>query len=236
MRLYPALDIRAGRCVRLAQGDDAQTTVYGDDPVAVAQRWRGAGATRLHVVDLDGSFSGASGNADAIATIVRSGGLRVQLGGGIRSRERAEHWLSLGVDRIVVGTAAVRDPQLVRDLAASYGDQVVVSLDCRDGYVCVDGWTETSDLAATSYVRELEEMGVRHLVYTDIARDGMLQGPNLAELAEITGSTSMSVIASGGVSSEADVRALAALGVAGVIVGKALYEGAVRLEALGEYL
>ncbi len=236
MILYPAIDIRHGRCVRLLQGKDEHVTEYGQDPVAVAESWVEKGATRLHVVDLDGAFTGTPQNTEIVREIIRRTGIPIQIGGGIRSLESAEAWLDAGAHRIVLGTSAVKHPELVSQLAEKFGEKVVVSLDCWQGMICVDGWVENSDLEAVAFANKLYEMGIRTIVYTDISRDGTLEGPNLEELINIQAKTSMNIIASGGVSSEADVRALAGIGVYGVIVGKALYEGKVTLDQLKEFL
>lgn len=236
MKLYPAIDIRGGRCVRLLQGRDDQATVYGQDPAAMAENWVRQGARQLHVVDLDGAFSGSPCNTEIVADIIRRTGVPIQIGGGIRSLEAAEAWLQAGAARIVLGTSAVRQPELVAQLAERYGDSVVVSLDCMNGLISVDGWVESSGLEAVSYAKRLYGMGVRTVVYTDITRDGTLEGPNLQELRTMQTETPMEIIASGGVSSAADIAALAEIGVGGVIVGKALYEGRLTLEQVKEYL
>lgn len=236
MILYPAIDIRHGRCVRLLQGKDEHVTEYGQDPVAVAESWVEKGARRLHVVDLDGAFTGTPQNTEIVREIIRRTGIPIQIGGGIRSLESAEAWLDAGAHRIVLGTSAVKHPELVSQLAEKFGEKIVVSLDCWQGMICVDGWVENSDLEAVAFANKLYEMGIRTIVYTDISRDGTLEGPNLEELINIKAKTSMNIIASGGVSSEADVRALAGIGVYGVIVGKALYEGKVTLDQLKEFL
>lgn len=236
MKLYPAIDIRNGRCVRLLQGKDQHTTVYGQDPAAVAESWVQKGARRLHVVDLDGAFEGAPKNKGIIREIIQKTGVPIQIGGGIRSLATAEEWLDAGAHRIVLGTSAVKQPELIADLAERYGERIVVSLDCWKGMICLDGWVESSGIEAAAYAGKLYGMGIRTIVYTDITRDGTLEGPNLEELVAMQQSTQMNIIASGGVSSEADVRALAGIGVYGVIVGKALYEGKVTLDQLKEFL
>lgn len=236
MILYPAIDIRNGRCVRLLQGKDELVTVYDHDPVAVAENWVKKGAKRLHVVDLDGAFTGTPQNKGIVREIIQRTGIPIQIGGGIRSLEAAEDWIEAGAHRIVLGTSAVKKPELVQVLAEKFGEKIVISLDCWKGMICVDGWVESSDLEAVSYANKLYGMGIRTIVYTDITRDGTLEGPNLEELKNIKEKTAMNIIASGGVSNEADVRALAGIGVYGVIVGKALYEGRITLDQLKEYL
>lgn len=236
MILYPAIDIRNGRCVRLLQGKEEHVTVYDHDPVAVAENWVKKGARRLHVVDLDGAFTGKPQNTGIVREIIQRTGIPIQIGGGIRSLESAEEWINAGADRIVLGTSAVTNPELVAELAEKFGERIVISLDCMQGTICVDGWIENSDLEAVAYANKLYGMGIRTIVYTDITRDGTLVGPNFEELKNIKEKTAMNIIASGGVSNEADVRALAELDVYGVIVGKALYEGRVTLDQLKEFL
>lgn len=236
MILYPAIDIRNGRCVRLLQGKEEHVTVYDHDPVAVAENWVKKGAKRLHVVDLDGAFTGTPQNKGIVREIIQRTGIPIQIGGGIRSLESAEEWLDAGADRIVLGTSAVKQPELVAVLAEKFGERIVISLDCWQGMICVDGWVESSDLEAVTFANKLYGMGIRTIVYTDITRDGTLEGPNLAELKNMKEKTAMNVIASGGVSNAADVQALAEIGVYGVIVGKALYEGRITLDQLKEYL
>ncbi len=236
MILYPAIDIRNGRCVRLLQGKEEHVTVYDHDPVAVAEGWLAKGAKRLHVVDLDGAFTGSPQNTGIVREIIQRTGIPIQIGGGIRSLESAEAWLNAGAHRIVLGTSAVKHPELIAVLAEKYGEKIVISLDCWQGMICVDGWVENSDLEAVAYANKLYAMGIRTIVYTDITRDGTLEGPNLAELITMKEKTAMNIIASGGVSNEADVRALSEIGVFGVIVGKALYEGKVTLDQLKEFL
>ena len=237
--LIPAIDLLGGRCVRLAQGRYDAATVYDDDPAAVAARFaaqaRDAGGALawLHVVDLDGARSGAPANRAAVeAVLAAAGNARVELGGGLRSLAAVEAWLGLGVARVVLGTAALRDPALVREAARRFPGRVAVGIDARDGRVAVSGWLETSETDAVALARRFEDAGVAALVHTDIARDGMGTGPNLEATAVLAESVSVPVIASGGVGSEDDVRAARALaprGVAGLIVGRALYTGAVDL-------
>ncbi|MBI4497738.1 MAG: 1-(5-phosphoribosyl)-5-[(5-phosphoribosylamino)methylideneamino]imidazole-4-carboxamide isomerase [Chloroflexi bacterium] len=232
MEVIPAIDLRDGRCVRLVQGDYQRETVYSDDPAAVARRWQDLGAPRLHVVDLDGAAGGAPRNLAAIRAILDAVRLPVQVGGGIRSLEVAGRLLGLGVDRVVFGTVAVRQPELVADACRQFGPAaVVVGVDARNGQVAVSGWREQESLAATDLVRQMEAIGVQRFVYTDIARDGTLAGPNLDALAALVAQTPARVIASGGVSGVEDIRRLRPLGVEGVIVGRALYTGDLDLPA-----
>lgn len=240
--VIPAIDLLGGRCVRLRQGRYDAATVYDDDPAAVAARFAShASLTRLHVVDLDGAKTGAPGNREAVRSVlaaVRERGVAVELGGGIRSLASVEEWLALGVERAILGTAALRDPELVREAARRFPGRVAVGVDARDGRVAVSGWLETSETEVLELARRFEDAGVAALIHTDIARDGMGSGPNLEATAALAEAISIPVVASGGVGSLEDVRraaALAARGVAGVIVGRAIYTGAVDLgRALAE--
>ena len=238
MDIYPAIDLKGGKCVRLIQGDFAQVTTYGDDPVAMAQKWQDQGAHWLHVVDLDGARTGQSSdeNVAAIKGIVDATGLPVQVGGGIRSLEAAARILELGVARAVVGTAAAQNPELTGELLARFGNNIAIGVDARDGMVAVHGWQEHSGETAIAFVRRLAGMGAARFIFTDIARDGMLQGVNLAALAQVAQAVpNIPVIASGGVATISDVDALHTLqaqsapNVDGVIIGKALYAGTVTL-------
>jgi phosphoribosylformimino-5-aminoimidazole carboxamide ribotide isomerase len=231
--LIPAIDLLGGRCVRLAQGRYEEATVYGDDPGAVAARFASYPLHRLHVVDLDGARAGAPANGGALrAILAAAGGVPVQVGGGMRTLAHLEERLAAGVDRAVLGTAALRDPSLVREAARRHPGRIAVGIDARDGRVAVQGWLESSDVPAVDLARRFEDAGVAAIVYTDIARDGMGTGPNLEQTAALAAAVSIPVIASGGVGSEDDVRrscALAERGVAGLIVGRALYTGALDL-------
>lgn len=231
--LIPAIDLLGGACVRLSQGRYDAATVYERDPAVQAERFAAHGIRRLHVVDLDGAKAGRPVNAAAVAAIVEAvDEIPVQLGGGIRSLVAIELALGSGVDRVVLGTVALREPELVREAARSFPGRIVVGIDARDGRVAVQGWEEASDCSAIDLARRFEDAGVAALVHTDIARDGMLEGPNLAATAELADAVGIPVILSGGVSSEEDlVRALdcPGRGLAGAIVGRALYTGAVEL-------
>lgn len=240
MLLLPAIDLRHGRCVRLRQGDPAAETVFGDDPAAMARHWAALGAEWLHIVNLDGALgdSGPAGgerplNLQRLSEIRNAVEIPIQFGGGLRRLEDIELALDLGATRVVLGTAAVRDPGLVRQAIGRFGArQIVAGIDARDGRVATHGWTETSDLLATTLALVLADMGLRRLVYTDISRDGMLAGVNLAATVELARSSGLAVIASGGVSGLADIEALAgheADGVEGAIIGQALYSGALDL-------
>jgi phosphoribosylformimino-5-aminoimidazole carboxamide ribotide isomerase len=232
--LYPAIDLKAGACVRLVRGEMASATVFNDDPAAQARAFAEIGFGWLHVVDLDGAFSGKSVNGDAVRAIRGAVPSRIQLGGGIRDRAAIEAWLALGIDRVVLGTAALRDPDLVRRAAADHPGRIVVGIDARDGKVAVEGWAETSTLAAVELAHRFADAGVAAIVYTDISRDGALTGVDASATAEFARQAGAPVIASGGIASLADIEALAAYeaaGVAGAICGRALYDGRVDPQA-----
>ena len=230
MEVIPAIDLRGGRCVRLHQGDFAQETIFSDDPVAMARQWQQQGGPRLHLVDLDGAATGEPAHLDIISAIVAALDIPVQVGGGIRAADTARAWLEAGVDRVVIGTAAVRNPEMVQEVCRAHGSgQVVVAVDARDGMVAVQGWQEASEVSALELAHRMAALGVSRLLYTDIARDGTLSGPDLDTNARLVSETGMAVLASGGVSSVEDIRRLALTGVEGIIVGRALYTGAVAL-------
>ena len=234
MEVIPAIDLRGGKCVRLYQGDFERETVFSDDSLAMAGQWQLEGGRRLHVVDLDGAATGEPAHLTIISAIVESLHIPVQVGGGIRRAETARAWLDAGVDRVVIGTAAVRNPDMVAEVCRNHGsERVVVSVDARDGMVALQGWTETSEVSVLDLAHRMADLGVTRLLYTDIARDGMLVGPDLENNAKLVEDTGMAILASGGVSSLRDVRQLVPTGVEGVIIGRALYTGAVSLtEAL----
>ncbi len=230
MEVIPSIDLKAGRCVRLFQGDFRQETVFSDDPLAVALGWQGQGASRLHLVDLDGAAAGSPVNQPVIEAIVAGLSIPVQVGGGIRRRDTAAALLAAGVNRVVIGTAAVENPALVADLCREYGgDPVVVAVDARDGLVAIRGWTEDSRVTALELARQMAGLGVSRLLYTDISRDGTLTAPNFAANAELVAKTGARVQASGGVSSLEHIRQLARTGVEGVIIGSALYQQTIDL-------
>ncbi|PKR77036.1 1-(5-phosphoribosyl)-5-((5-phosphoribosylamino)methylideneamino)imidazole-4-carboxamide isomerase [Halalkalibacillus sediminis] len=233
MNIYPAIDIRDQQCVRLIQGDYNQQTDYGN-PVHMAQKWKEEGAEYLHLVDLDAAKGDPSNNLTIIKEIVKQTRLPVQVGGGVRSIERIEQLLNIGVSRVILGTAAVKDPDFLKEAVNQYGDQVVVSIDARNGYVATDGWIETSEVDAVDFLKTLDQVGVATIVYTDISKDGMLQGPNFEELKRIDSVNDIQVIASGGVSSEEDIEQLREMNIYGAIVGKAIYEGKVDLKKVME--
>ncbi|MGM9619381.1 MAG: 1-(5-phosphoribosyl)-5-[(5-phosphoribosylamino)methylideneamino]imidazole-4-carboxamide isomerase [Oscillospiraceae bacterium] len=231
MQIFPAIDLREGRVVRLYQGDYDKMTVYGADPCAVARDFIAAGAKYLHVVDLDGAKDGTLANFETIAAIARQGGLYIEVGGGIRTEDRIRKYLELGVGRCILGTVAVKDFDFTARMAQKYGEQIAVGVDARDGYVAVNGWKELSEERGVAFCRRLAEAGVGTVIYTDISRDGAEQGTNLAvyrELAEIAG---LRVTASGGVSSLEELRTLRDMGVHAAILGKALYTGRLNLQA-----
>jgi phosphoribosylformimino-5-aminoimidazole carboxamide ribotide isomerase len=230
--LYPAIDLKGGACVRLVRGEMASATVFNTDPAAQARHFAETGFSWLHVVDLDGAFAGHSVNGEAVRAIRREVDLRIQLGGGIRDRDAIDNWLALGIERVVLGTAALRDPELVREAAAAYPGRIVVGIDARDGHVAVEGWAETSDLGAITLARRFADAGVAAIVYTDIGRDGALTGVDAAAIGGFARLAGLPVIASGGVAGLADIAALKDRepdGVAGIICGRALYDG--RLDA-----
>lgn len=233
MIVIPAVDIKGGKCVRLFQGRMDRETVYSADPAAMAVRWQRAGACYLHVVDLDGAFTGAPQNLDAVREILSHVTIPVEFGGGLRGMGIVRQVLKMGVDRVVLGTAAVRDRDFLRAAVGEFGRQVFVGLDARAGRLSVEGWTKDSGLTPTELVRDLEEIGVGGLVCTDIARDGALSGPNMSMLSDILGTARTRVIASGGISSAEHIRMLGMLcggRLYGVIIGKALYERVLTLE------
>lgn len=233
MEIIPAVDIRDGKCVRLAQGDYARETVFGDDPIAMARQWAAQGATRIHVVDLDGARSGVASNAPIVQAIARGVSVPVQTGGGMRSMEALRSMLDAGLDRVVLGTAAVKDPAFLAAAIAYAGDRLIVSVDAREGRVALEGWTEATDLDSLAFVQQLAAQGVVRVVYTDILRDGVTDGPNLEMYQRLVAQTSVRIISAGGVTSVDDLRRLAATGIEGAIVGRAIYTGDVRLpEAL----
>lgn len=229
VEIIPAIDIKDGRCVRLYQGDYDRQTVFDPDPVAVARRWAEQGATRLHVIDLDGAKVGRPVNAQIVFAIVRSVRIPVQLGGGLRDQAAVEAAMNLGIDRVMLGTAALADSGLIARLVQRYGERIVVSVDARDGWVATHGWLETSHMHATTLVQQMAGLGVRHIMYTDINRDGTLIGPNVRATAELVALRGPQVIAAGGIGSVDDLRELAQVGVAATVVGRALYTGAVDL-------
>ncbi len=231
--VIPAIDLMEGKVVRLEQGRRDRRTVYSPNPVEVARRWEDAGATRLHVVDLDGAFEGQPGNLDAVAAIREAVGMEVELGGGIRNADTIRRALAAGVDKVVLGTRAFEDETFLRKYVQELGSRLIVGVDARDGRVSVRGWVEVAEGRAVDFVKQLESLGVREVIFTDVATDGMLTGPNLAALREVaTAAPGVGIIASGGIARIEDFEAVAALGLpnlVGAITGKALYTGAIDL-------
>lgn len=230
MIIYPAIDIIDGKCVRLKQGDYNQVTVFGDNPLEMATKWENDGAEFLHVVDLDGAKKGEPANLEIISEIAKALKIPVQLGGGIRNMSTIEAVLNSGINRVILGTSAVKDKEFVKKALEIYKEKIVIGIDAKDGMVAIEGWEETSNLNAISFAKQMVEMGAKTIIYTDISRDGMLSGPNLTAMQEMSNSVNAQIIASGGVGSENDIEELKSTGVAGVIVGKALYTGAVSLK------
>ncbi len=234
MILFPAIDLKDGACVRLVRGEMASATVFNDDPAAQARHFAEIGFGWLHVVDLDGAFAGRSANGDAVRAIRRAVGLKIQLGGGIRDRAAIDRWLDLGIDRIVLGTVALRDPALVRKAASDYPESIAVAVDARDGRVAVEGWTQTSEMDVAELAKRFADSGVAAFIYTDIARDGALTGVDVLKISAFASRVDIPVIASGGVASLGDIAALkahAADGIAGAICGRALYDGRIEPQA-----
>lgn len=230
MILYPAIDLKGGQCVRLLHGDMARATVFSDSPADQARAFAAQGFQWLHVVDLDGAIEGRAVNAEAVKAILNAISLPLQLGGGVRSLHDIHAWLEAGVSRVILGTVALSDPGMVVKAAAAFPEQIAVGLDLRDGRVAVKGWVETSDTTGVDLARRFEDAGVAALIVTDIGRDGAMQGPNVEEIGEVADAVSIPTIASGGVSSVADIAALKArpgVKIAGAIIGRALYEGAI---------
>ena len=230
MEVIPAIDLKDGACVRLYQGDFEKTTVFSTDPAETALRWQSAGAPRIHVVDLDGSRSGIPANLESIRAIADAVSVPLQVGGGVRTVETAQVLLEAGVERVVLGTAAVEDPGLVQELCRSWGaERVVVAVDARNGRVAIRGWTEDTSVDATDLVEEMAVLGPQRFLYTDISRDGTMTAPNFDAVAAMVQNTGMAIIASGGVTSLDDLRRLAQTGAEAAIVGRALYEGSLDL-------
>lgn len=232
MILYPAIDLKNGQCVRLRQGDMAQATVFNDDPAAQAARFEEQGFEALHVVDLDGAFAGEAVNGEAVRAILKRVRFPVQLGGGIRTMAQVEAWISRGISRVIIGTAALRNPDFVREAAKEFPSKVAVGIDARDGHVAVEGWAETSDMRDIDLGRRFEDAGVAAIIYTNIARDGMLSGLDFEGTIALGQALTIPVIASGGLASMVDIEKLASRAcahLAGAITGRALYDG--RLDA-----
>ncbi len=229
MNIFPAIDLIGGKAVRLLKGDYDKVTVYSDDPVSVAKSFEAAGASFLHLVDLDGAKDGTTANFDTIKNIIENTNLSVEVGGGIRTIERIEKYVNIGVDRVILGTAAVTDPEFLENAVRRFGEKVVVGVDIKDGYVAIKGWTEVSELSCMDFCQKLEDLGVKTVICTDISKDGMMSGTNRELYRELYSKFGLNIVASGGVSSMDDVEALSKMGIFGAIVGKALYTGAIDL-------
>lgn len=235
MRIYPAIDIKDGQCVRLLKGRFDQVTVYGSDPAEMAKKWESLGGEFIHVVDLDGALKGHGVNAAAIRKICESVSVPVQTGGGIRTIEDIEAKLACGINRVIIGTKAVSNPEFVKAAVEKYGEKIVIGIDAKDGMVAIEGWEKTSEFKAVEFAQKMEKLGVRTIVYTDIATDGTLAGPNVEAMKEMVENTGLDVIASGGVGNIAHIKALAPTGVEGVITGRALYTGDLALPEAIQY-
>ena len=230
MQLYPAIDMKNGQCVRLRQGAFKDITIYSDAPEKVAAHWQEKGASFLHLVDLDGALAGYSVNEEVIRRIADTVSIPIEIGGGIRSKEAVERMLDLGVRRVIIGTKAAEHPEFLRDMVRTFGEEAIVAgVDAKDGMVAVEGWEKVSSLTASDLCLTMKEYGVRHIVYTDISRDGMLSGPNVEATRKLTEETGPDIIASGGVSCMEDLKCLHEAGIRGAIIGKALYENRIDL-------
>ena len=230
MYIYPAIDLYDGKAVRLYKGDYAQMTVYSENPAEVAKDFAAAGASHIHLVDLEGAKKGSPANLETISKIIEAANLFVEVGGGIRSLETVEQYLAIGVDRVILGTAAVTDPEFLEAALARYGEKIAVGVDLKDGYVAIKGWTETSGLTAEAFFARMEALGVKTVICTDISRDGAMKGTNRELYRELSGKFAIDLIASGGVSTLEDVQALAEMNLHGAIIGKAYYIGAIDLK------
>jgi len=234
MQIFPAIDLSGGQVVRLYQGDYDQMTVYGSDPCAVAREFVAAGAKYLHVVDLDGAKDGTLANFESISAIAKQGGLYIEVGGGIRTEERIQQYLDLGVGRCILGTIAVKDFDFTARMARKYGDKIAVGVDARDGYVAINGWKELSDETGIEFCKRLRDAGIKTVIYTDISRDGAEKGTNLELYRELASIEGLNITASGGVSSLEELRELQAIGTHAAILGKALYTGRLDLKTVIE--
>jgi len=234
MLILPAIDLRGGKCVRLIQGKADAETIFSDDPVAVAEKWQSKGARFLHVVDLDGAFTGSQKNLDVVRKIANAVDIPIEIGGGIRDREAVERVFQAGVQRAILGTSALKEPAFAEAMCREFGDRIAVSIDAKDGMVATHGWTEVGEKSAIHFAVEMEKAGVKTIIYTDIKRDGMLTGPNVEATKKMAQALqNAEVIASGGMSSLKDItdlKVLEPLGVTGLIIGKALYTGSIQLE------
>ena len=230
MRIYPAIDIKEGQCVRLLQGDFNKETVYSINPLEVASKWERLNAEFIHVVDLDGAKTGASKNLTLIIEMAAMLNTPIQVGGGIRNMEMVDKLISNGIQRVILGTSAVKNPEFLKQAVDNYKEKIVVGIDAKDGKAAVDGWLTTSEFEAVDFAKRIEQLGVKTIIYTDISKDGMLLGPNLDAMTEMASETKMDVICSGGIGCLNDIISLKNTGVSGVIIGKALYTGNVDLQ------
>ena len=229
MRIYPAIDIIDGACVRLVQGDYSQKTKFADDPVDVALRWQSLGGEFIHIVDLDGAKSGTMPNFELITKMAKVLDVPIEVGGGIRDMDAVEKYLENGVGRVIIGTSALNNPDFVKAAVSKYGNKIAVGIDAKDGMVAINGWEEVSRTSALELAKRMVEIGVEYIIYTDIATDGMLKGPNVTAMAEMVSGVKTNIIASGGVTTIEDIKALGAVGVEGAIIGKALYTDRINL-------
>ncbi len=239
MILFPAIDIKDGKCVRLLQGDMQRATVFADIPAQQAKSFAAEGAEWIHIVDLNGAFSGKPVNSEAVISIIKSVNVKLQLGGGIRDIDTIEYWLKAGISRVVLGTAALKNPELVKEACRKYPGKIVVGIDAKDGMVAVNGWAEESDMKVEDLLAKFKDAGVAAVIYTDISKDGMMQGPNIEGIKKITATTRIPIIASGGISSHQDLEELKKvedLGVIGVICGRAIYDGKVNIKEARQIL
>ena len=230
MRIYPAIDIKDGKCVRLLRGNFNDVTVYGDNPAQMAKKWEDLGGEFIHVVDLDGALKGHGVNAEVIKEICNSVSVPVQTGGGIRTMEDIEAKLACGINRVIIGTKAVSDSEFVKNAVKKYGDKIVIGIDAKDGMVAIEGWEKTSEFTAVEFGKKMADLGVKTIIYTDIATDGTLMGPNVSAMAEMVKATGIDIIASGGIGTVEHIKSLIPTGVEGVICGRALYTGDVKLD------
>ncbi len=230
MEIFPAIDLIASQAVRLTRGDYGNKKVYDNNPVSVAKRFYEQGAGNLHVVDLDGAKTGEAVNMPCIGELCKIDGLFIEVGGGIRSMERIEQYLNLGVDRVILGTAAVKDPQLLSDALREYGEKIAVGVDAHDGKAALSGWLERTDIDSVSFCKELRDKGVKTVIYTDISKDGAMSGTNREIYAVLNEIEGLDIVASGGICFEEDVTVLRDMGIYAAIIGKAIYEGAIDLE------
>lgn len=231
MKLFPAIDIKNGQCVRLRQGNFQDVLVYSDTPLKIAKQWEASGASFIHIVDLDGALVGHSVNDEVIKSIVSEVKIPIQVGGGIRTIKDIENKLSLGIERVIIGTKAVKDPAFIKEAITTFGARrIVIGIDAKDGMVAIEGWEKVSSYHAVALALEMKKLGVKTIVYTDISKDGMLQGPNVAHTKEMVDATGIDIIASGGVSSLKDLEMLEEINVYGTIMGKSLYENRIDLK------